>query len=324
MRVRSSQFFRMDYGGHWGVGIDLNVDVDALVQLRRQNQPSAVRRHQPGVLKSAFHIVSAGSCWLEAQGWPGRTELKAGDFVILPRADRHVLRDTPDGGYRSLIEVFQNNPLAPNGSLRSGETGPYTRLICGGVQFDNVRTNPLLGALPPLIHVKGGDEGGARWLHLTVQHVIEELDSKHLGIQPVVGRLADILFIGAVRSHIEQSLVSAETGWFAALRDPQIGRSIALLHRDPSNPWTVDSLAETVGLSRSAFASKFTHLVGEPPLRYLTNVRLDAAAKRLRTTNDKLLAVAAGAGYDSPAAFTRAFERRLGVSPGEYRRKYLT
>lgn len=323
MRVRSTHMFQMAYGAPWGVSIDLNGEVDLLLQLRRAQQPTAVRRHQPGVQASAFHIVSAGTCWLEVQGLPGRSELKEGDFVILPRADPHVLRDTPDGAFRPLVEILQSSPPAPNGALRSGETGPITRLVCGGVEFDNVRTNPMLAALPPLILVKGGEDGAARWLRLTMQHVVEELDSNGPGVQAVVGRLADILFIGAFRSHIEKSLISAESGWFAALRDPHIGRAIAMLHRDPSDAWTVDYLADRVGLSRSSFANKFTQLVGEPPLRYLTSVRLDVAAKRLRTTDDKLLAVAAGAGYDSAAAFTRAFERHMGVTPSEYRRSYF-
>jgi len=188
------------------------------------------------------------------------------------------------------------------------------------MRFENARTNPLLAALPPLIFVKGSEDGGAPWLRLTVQHAIDELDSDRPGSEAVVGRLADILFIGAVRSYLEQSLASTESGWLAAVRDQQIGRAIALLHSDPARPWTVEMLADQVALSRSALASKFTRLVGEPPLHYLKRVRLDAAARRLRGTNDKLFVIAAAVGYDSAAAFTRAFERYVGVSPGEYRR----
>jgi transcriptional regulator GlxA family with amidase domain len=190
------------------------------------------------------------------------------------------------------------------------------------MRFDNIKTNPLLAALPPLIHVKGNEKGGAPWLRLTVQHLLDELDSDRPGVEAVVTRLADILLMGAVRSYIEERLASAESGWLAAVRDHQIGRAVALLHSHPARPWTVAMLADQVALSRSAFASKFTRLVGEPPLRYLTRVRLDAAARRLRGTNDKLFVVAAAAGYDSAAAFTRAFERHLGVTPGEYRRTH--
>jgi AraC-like DNA-binding protein len=190
------------------------------------------------------------------------------------------------------------------------------------MRLDNAGTGPLLAALPPLIRVKGNEEGGAPWLRLTVQHVIDELDADRPGIEAVVGRLADILFIGAIRSYLAEGLALAESGWLAAVRDRQIGRAMALLHSAPARPWTVELLAARVALSRSAFASKFTQLVGEPPLHYLTRVRLDAAARRLRGTNDKLSVVAAAAGYESAAAFIRAFERHLGVSPGEYRRAH--
>lgn len=151
---------------------------------------------------------------------------------------------------------------------------------------------------------------------------MDELDSDRPGVEAVVTRLADILVIGALRSYLDGGFPSTESGWLAAVRDHQIGRAIALLHSDPARHGTVATLADQVALSRSAFASKFSKLVGEPPLRYLTRVRLDAAARRLRGTNDKLFVVAAAAGYDSAAAFTRAFERHLGVTPGEYRRAH--
>ena len=316
MRVRSSHFLRMGMGAPWGLRVG-NVDLETLLDLRR-------RQVHAGVRGSSFHIVASGSCHLEVEGIPGRTELSAGDFAVIPRGDPHVLRDGPHGRASGLVELLQASPPSSTGELNAGGDGVVTRLVCGGVLFDNVKTNPLLAALPPLIHVKATEDGAfTSWLSLTVQHVIDEMDSHRPGASAVVGRLADILFIGAVRSYIKHSLVAAESGWLAAVRDPQIGRAIAILHRDPSNPWTVDLIADRVALSRSAFASKFTQLVGEPPLRYLTSVRLDTAARRLRTTNDKLIAIAYASGYDSAAAFTRAFERHLGTTPGEYRRTFL-
>jgi len=257
---------------------------------------------------------------LEVGREPG-TQLAAGDFVVLPQEEHaHVLRDEPTTGAIGLLDLVKASPPSPNGELNARGTGLTTRLVCGAMRIENARTNALFAALPPLIFVKASEDGGAPWLRLTVQHAIEELDSDRPGAEAVVGRLADILFIGAIRSYFEESLASAESGWFAAIRDRQIGRAIALLHSDPARPWTVEMLADQVALSRSALASKFTRLVGEPPLHYLTRVRLDAAAKRLRVTNDKLLVIAAAASYDSAAAFTRAFERYVGVSPGEYRR----
>lgn len=315
IHVQSSHFFRMALRAPWGISVDLDAARGALVHSGRVE-----REHVAGVQGSAFHVVAAGSCWLQMAPAPSPIRLDAGDFVVIPRAELHVISDDPGSRAVGLLDLLKANRPSPNGELNAGGRGSVSTLLCGGMGFDNVKTNPLFAALPPLIHVKGVQDGGAPWLRLTVQHVIDELDANRPGVDAVVGRLADILFIGAVRSYIEEGVARAESGWLAALRDKQIGRAIALAHAEPSRPWTVAMLADRVALSRSAFASRFTELVGEPPLRYLTRVRLDAAARRLRGTNDKLVQIAAAAGYDSAAAFTRAFERHLGLSPGEYRR----
>lgn len=317
--VGSSFFFRVALGAPWGLSLDANAYRAASAQFRQMKYPSRKQGQVAGDRMVPFHIVAAGSCWLEVGREPG-TRLTAGDFVVLPQAHAHVLRDEPTTRAIGLLDLVKASPPSLNGVLDAYGTGLTTRLVCGAMRFENGRTNALLAALPPLIFVQRSEDGGARWLRLTVQHAIDELDSDRPGAEAVVGRLADILFIGAVRSYLEESLASAQSGWLAAVRDQQIGRAIALIHSNPSQPWTVKMLADQVALSRSAFASKFTRLVGEPPLHYLTRVRLDAAARRLRGTNDKLLLIAAAAGYDSAAAFTRAFQRYVGVSPGEYRR----
>ena len=316
--VRSSAFFRVALASPWGLSLDMTAYHVACEKFRRMKYPSRPPERVSGRLV-AFHIVAAGACWLEIHGEASATQLAAGDFIVLPQELEHVLRDQPTSPAIGLLDLIDVSPPSPNGEINLRGIGPTTRLVCGAMRFDNGGTNPLLAALPRLIRVKGGDDGGIPWLRLTIQHVIDELDSNRPGVEVVVGRLADILFIGAVRSYLAESLASAETGWLAAVQDRQIGRAIALLHHDPARPWTVEMLADQVALSRSALASKFNQMVGEPPLRYLTRVRLDAAARRLRATNDKLVVVAAGAGYDSAAAFSRAFERHVGMSPGEYR-----
>ena len=316
----SSVFFRVALPAPWGLRLDANAYRAASTQFRRMKYPSREPGHVVRGRLVPFHIVAAGSCWLEVEGEPSGVQLAAGDLVVLPQEHAHVLRDALTSRAIGLLDLVKASPPSPNGELNALGVGLTTRLVCGAMPFDNARTNPLLAALPPLIYVKGSEEGGAPWLRLTVQHAIDELASDRPGAEAVVGRLADILFIGAIRSYLEESLASAESGWLASVRDQQIGRAIALLHRDPARPWTVEMLADQVALSRSALASKFTRLVGEPPLRYLTRVRLDAAARRLRDTKDNLSVVAVAAGYESLAAFTRAFERHVGVSPGEYRR----
>jgi len=190
------------------------------------------------------------------------------------------------------------------------------------MQFENGAIDPLLAILPSLIHVQRKKRKGDAWLQATVSQVLEELKSSQPGAESVVTRLADILFIKAVRRYFEQNSDSAEVGWLAAIRDPQIGPALALLHTRTQEDWTVATLARRVGLSRSLFAERFTQLVGEPPLRYLKRLRLNAAAIRLRSSRDKLSAIAVDSGYESAAAFTKAFKRSLGRTPGDYRRRY--
>jgi transcriptional regulator GlxA family with amidase domain len=167
--------------------------------------------------------------------------------------------------------------------------------------------------------VKAREQDARPWLGLTVKHVLAELDSGDIGMAEVVTRLVDILFIQAVRSYFEENADTAEFGWLAAVRDERIGPALSLLHGQLDKPWTIDSLARHVAMSRSTFANAFTKLVGEPPIRYLTRIRIHAAATRMRSTNDGLKAVAAATGYESVAAFNRAFRRQMGITPGEYR-----
>ena len=269
---------------------------------------------------TAFHIVADGKCWVQVMDATEEVELVAGDFVVIPRGDAHIMRDSAASTILDFFELAAHSSPDKKGVFRAGGRGTITKLVCGGMQFDNGATDPLLAVLPPLIHVKGEGRKGSPWLQATVSQVLEELDSSGAGAQAVVTRLADILFIKAVRSYFEQNIDTAQYGWLAAIRDPHVGRALAQLHARPQQPWTVASVARKVALSRSLFAEKFAELVGEPPLRYLKRLRLNAAAMRLRSTHDKLSAVAADAGYESAAAFTRAFKRILGKTPDEYRR----
>lgn len=292
VHLRSSVYFRPELGAPWGF-----------------------RLADHG---TTFHIVADGKCWVEVTGTTPPTELVAGDFVVIPRGDAHIMRDSTASTIVDFFELARSSAPDNKGVFRAGGNGVITKLVCGGMQFDNGATDPLLAVLPPLIHVKGKDRKGATWLQATVSQVLEELDSSGAGAQAVVTRLADILFIKAVRSYFEQNIDTVQYGWLAAIRDPHVGPALAQLHARAQEAWTVASLARQVALSRSLFAEKFAELVGEPPLRYLKRLRLNAAAIRL--TNDKLSAIAADAGYESAAAFTKAFKRTLGKTPGEYRR----
>ena len=294
VHLRSSVYFRPELGAPWGFSLSDH--------------------------GTAFHIVAEGKCWLQVAGATPPVKLVEGDFVVVPRGDKHTMCDSAASTIVDFFDLAKRSAPDDKGVFRAGGNGVITKLVCGGMQFDNGATDPLLAVLPPLIHVKGKGGKGATWLQATISQVLEELDSSGAGAQAVVTRLADILFIKAVRTYFEQNIDAAKYGWLAAIRDPHIGPALAQLHARPQEAWTVASLARQVALSRSLFAERFSELVGEPPLRYLKRLRLNAAAISLRSTSDKLSAIAAHAGYESAAAFTKAFKRSLGKAPGEYRR----
>ena len=293
-RLRTSVYFRAELGAPWGF---------------------TVADHGP-----IFHMVVDGDCWVQVAGATQSIELVVGDFVVIPRGDAHTLCDSGTSTIVDFFESAKRNASANKGVVHAGGNGAITKLVCGGMQFDHGPTDLPLTVLPRLIHVKGKGETGSRWLKATVSQILEELDSPGAGAQAVVTRLADILFIKAVCTYFEQNIDTAQYGWLSAIRDPHIGPALAQLHARPQEAWTVQSLARHVALSRSLFAERFAQLVGEPPLRYLKRLRLSAAAIALVSTDDKLSAIADDAGYGSEAAFTKAFKRILGTTPGEYRR----
>jgi AraC-like DNA-binding protein len=265
----------------------------------------------------AFHIIARGACWLEVAGIAKPIQLSEGDHVILLRGDAHVLRDALTTQVADIVNC--DGPNARK-AFRATGNGPTTRLICGGLRFANNATDPLLAILPPLLHFKQQTARPAPWLQATVVKILEELDGDRPGAGAVVTRLAEVMFVQAVRTFFEQNADHVPSGWLAAVRDKHIGRVLALMHAEPDGAWTISSLADRVALSRSVFAAKFSQLVGEPPLRYLTRLRLNSAALRLRSTADGLKAIAAAAGYDSVAAFAKAFKRHMGITPGQYRK----
>jgi AraC-like DNA-binding protein len=267
-----------------------------------------------------FHIVDHGDCWLEVNGVAEPIWLSEGDFVVVPRGDAHIMRDRPSTTAEDFFDLVKTHRFAENPTFRAGGKGSMTTLVCGGVHLETGANNSLIGMLPPVLHLKRTEEGDQHWLGLTTEQILGELDSGGPGAKEIITRLADTLFIRAVREYFDQNIEAAESGRLLAVRDQQIGRALAMIHRHPQQVWTVDSLARHVALSRSAFAARFTELVGEPPLHYLTRLRIDLAAARLRSSDDKLRAIAAASGYESVAAFAKSFKRLIGMTPGEYRR----
>lgn len=267
---------------------------------------------------AAFHVLLRGNAWLEVDGLSEPVALASGDLFALPHGHAHTLRDSLDTVARPLEEIVQSGACA-GGTLKLGGSGAAGTLVCGAFQFEDRRNNPLLNVLPPLVLIKGEDGRAVHWLEPTLQFMACEAASARPGAQTVVSRLADILFIQIVRGFLS-STPESQRGWLRALTEPQIGAALSLIHQDPKQPWTVATLASKVGMSRSTFAGRFAELVGEPPLHYVTRWRMQRAASLLREGKATLADIADRVGYESEAAFSKAFKRWVGAAPGAYRK----
>ena len=267
---------------------------------------------------ASFHIVTGGTCWLTVEGTDKPVLLAEGDLVILLHGHAHTMSDHPETPVTRLEDLVPRQPVETDGIFYSGGPGTATSLVCGSLQLEDDPTNPLFSILPPVLHTQTQLGQSPSWLGAIVQLVKAEASANELAAETVIRRLSEILFIQAVRRYLS-TVDGGQTGWFNALKDPQIGQALALVQHQPVDPWTVESLASRVGLSRSAFSAKFKQLVGEPPMRYLTRVRLRKAATLLRMHPAPLLEAALSVGYDSEVAFSKAFRRYYGIAPGAYR-----
>jgi AraC-like DNA-binding protein len=265
-----------------------------------------------------FHVVTSGRCWLEVEGTEPRL-LQSGDLGLVPHGEGHRLASEPGVPGPNLWDVWRQQLSDRYEIIRHGGGGAASDLICGTVRFDHPAALHLVGVLPRVIGVEASDSTQADWMQSTLRFMAAETRELRPGGETVVTRLADVLVIQAIRAWIERD-PEAQRGWLGALRDRQVGRAIALIHRDPAQPWTVGGLAGEVAMSRSAFAARFAELVGEPPMRYVARWRMHAALTWLQEDKATLGELAWRLGYRSEAAFARAFKRLMGVAPGAIRR----
>jgi AraC-like DNA-binding protein len=267
-----------------------------------------------------YHYVIEGSFRIRVEGEDGKElVVEAGEIVLLPRNDLHLI-----GSDLSVPPVVGSDIIHPpkDGGLSSihhGGAGERTRMICGFLGCNSANGNPVLTTLPPLFKLNVEQGGAAEWIRSTFQYAAEEVSAGRVGSEAVLAKLSELLFVEAVRRYAE-TLPDGQTGWFAGLREPFVARALALLHRDVTRRWTVDDLGREVGLSRSALADRFIRLIGVPPMHYLANWRMEVAAEKLRNTNASLGQVAEIVGYDSEAAFSRAFKKTFGTAPATWRR----
>lgn len=262
-----------------------------------------------------FHFIGCGDAWLGVDGdW---CKLGCGDAVLLPRGTAHVLASSPDAPTRPM-EEFDVRPVCENVvDVSCNGAGRRTILFCADMRFNIDAMHPLLALMPEVMHAHQHNSYEPTVPHL-VDAMIREVQSERVGSAGMLSRLADVLAAGLVRAWVERGCGNAQ-GWIAAVRDPQIGRALVAIHRDPGKEWTVETLARLAGVSRSGFAQRFAEIVGQTPAHYVTQIRMHQARQWFQRDRAAIASVAARLGYDSEASFSRAFKRVLGQAPSHYR-----
>ncbi|WP_454295043.1 AraC family transcriptional regulator [Salana multivorans] len=281
----------------------------------------------PAVTDSvSFHVITAGSCWVRLPAGNGDgeepVELRAGDLALVPHGRGHELLSHPGAGPAARVDLLPQHYVTEQLSvLEHGSADTHARaaqLICGVVSFDEPAAQALMRSLPALLLVRGDDGAAATSVRDTLRLMAGELARPQPGGESVATRLADVLVILALR-HWLASDPGVGTGWYRALQDERIGRALEAIHADPGAEWTLERLARTAAMSRSTFSARFTELTGEAPIAYLTHWRMTVARSRLLAEDVTAARLAADLGYHSEAAFSRAFRRVVGHSPGATR-----
>jgi AraC-like DNA-binding protein len=262
----------------------------------------------------AYHIVIAGKMLTVVDGEPAM-EISAGEIVLLPRNDVHRLASAPGLAPVNARELVQPTDGLPR--IRHGGGGEATHMVCGFLASDDVH-NPLIAALPRLLKIDVRGDTSRDWIESSIRFAAAELAHGRTASASIISRLSELLFIEAIRRYAE-TLTHEEAGWLQGLKDPHVGRALALIHQNVGAPWSAEGLARTVALSRSAFVDRFRDLVGIPPIRYITLRRLQTAKLRLRETAKTIGELAFSVGYASEESFSRAFKREFGLSPGQWR-----
>lgn len=266
----------------------------------------------------AYHFVARGGMQVRIDG--GETvNVREGEIVMLPNNDDHRFGSDLGVVAKKAPTVVQPPPPGTLSQIRFGGGGEGTQLLCGFLGAET-SFDPLRVALPPLLKLDVRTTPSGAWIESSFRFAVSEIASGRLGSSTVLAKLSELLFVEAVSQYVA-SLPAERRGWLAGLRDPQIGRGLTLMHALPTDAWTTESLARKVGMSRSVFAERFTSLVGQPPMQYLALWRMHIAAQRLREGRGSVAQIAFAVGYESEAAFSRAFKRQFGTSPGGWRKQ---
>ena len=265
-----------------------------------------------------YHLVTEGRGYARVEQNGRAIPLEAGDIIIVPHGDAHLMGNgpavTPMDSSEHLRQVLAEGKMLS----QFGGGGELTRLVCGYLTCNPQLSQVFLAGLPPIIKVHIRDNPSGQWLEDTFRYSVNHAEAAGPGGAAVIAKLSEVLFVETLRRYIA-NLPQAQTGWLAGVRDPEVGKALALLHKQPSNPWTIASLASEVGLSRSVLAERFRHYLSDTPMGYLTRWRLQLAAQVLTSTSKSVAEVAGEVGYESEPSFNRAFKREFGVPPSRFR-----
>ncbi|MCH8035234.1 MAG: AraC family transcriptional regulator [Bacteroidetes bacterium] len=267
--------------------------------------------------KAMFHLIRSGTCFLQTNTMDQPLRLMQGDVVLITKCNGHKLTDSE----ASPVEPFRDVLARQKETSLEYSTHNVTSMLCGVYYFQQYEYNPVLSLLPNIIHIPADKVQNNMQLHALIQLILLESGRNEVGSNTAITRYIDVMFIYIVRTWVQQQPLG-KAGWLGALNDPRIGMAISLIHKNPSNKWTVASLANQVNMSRSSFAQKFNDIVGETPLTYLTKWRMNLSSKLLRESNQLLMTVAAAVGYDSETAFSKTFKKFKSMPPGEYRNRH--
>ena len=309
VRLKGAVFFRAEFSAPWRLSTPhCRVLTPALA-------PGA-----PHML--IYHFVVDGSARVCLEG-EAEVDLSPGDIVVFPHGDPHRLSSGASANQIDPADLLRKVATGDLSPMRAGGGGATTAFVCGYLTCDPLLCGPILEALPPMLTVNIRTDRSGHWLEQSILHVVEEAASDGAGSDVMLAKLSEVLFVDTMRRYVV-ALPDQTTGWLAGARDPLVGRSLALLHGRPSHPWTIAELARDVGLSRSSLVERFTRYLSIPPIAYLTRWRLRLAAQALTSTPRGVADIAADVGYESEAAFNRAFRRAFDVPPARYRRQSRT
>ncbi len=305
--LKGAVFFTAELSAPWGFSSPKS---SAMTPALSPGAPHLVIYH--------FVVEGVGTARLE----DGRAvALHPGDIVMFPHGDAHGLSNGAGGReieVSAVVKKVMERDLTP---LHAGGGGATTRFVCGYLACDPVLSQPVLSALPRMVKVNLRTDRSGQWLEQCILHLVDEAASGQPGSEAMLAKLSEALFVDTLRRFVA-GLPDQQTGWLAGARDPIVGKSLALLHGRVDHPWTIAELAAEVGISRSALVDRFNRYLSEPPMAYLTRWRLQLAERSLTTTPRGVAEIAGSVGYESEAAFNRAFKRAFGVPPAHYRREH--